>query len=71
MQRATAKSPTGGQGIIEGSATGGQTGRRGAGNREADRPAGTRQQAGGQRGEGSETGRISFVEQFRSCGKAL
>ena len=31
-------------------------GRRGAGNREADRPAGTRQKAGGQTGEGSATG---------------
>ena len=48
----------------EGSITGGQTGRRGAGNREADRPAGTRRQACGQTGEGSVTGRICVGETF-------
>ena len=58
----TVRTPTGGQGIGGGSATGGQTGRRGAGNRGADRPAGTQQQALGQTGEGSGTGRISVGE---------
>ena len=41
-----------------------QVGRRGAGNRGADRPAGTQQQAGGQTGEGSVTGKISIGETF-------
>ena len=45
-QRANSKTLTGGQGIAggsagEGSAMGGQTGRRGAGDWEGDRPAGT------------------------------
>ena len=54
----------------KGLATGGQTGRRGAGNGEAARPAGTRQQAGGQTGEGSVTG-SALEKLFWSRGKAL
>ena len=46
----------------KGSATGGQKGWRGAGNREADRLAGTRRQVGGQTGERSEEGRVSVEE---------
>ena len=57
----TVKSPTGGQGIVGGSAgeesaTGGQKSRSGVGNWRADRPTGTRRREGGQADEGSISG---------------